>query len=163
MKKLRSLRPMLFLLLSCLIVLACSGEKRERTASTPSSEGDRPASERGAPPRTLSWAAIPVYPGASRVKRAVTTPVLEIVKAEYKKVEHRYYQTADAEEQVASFYLAEMPRKGWNKLMSMNFGGLSFLSSWQMEGGEIGVTITSLKRDEDEQTGFLIIKGQGKR
>lgn len=165
MKNSTSLKIMLFLLLGCVIVLILGGgDKTKRfVASISAPKASQSASDGEIPSRTLGWAEVPVYPGASSVKRAVTTPIIEMARSKYVKVDHRYYTTEDSEEQVASFYLAEMPKRGWSKVMSMNLGGLSFLNSWHLNGGEIEVTITSLSRKEGEQTNFLVIRGQGKR
>jgi len=165
MKKSTSLKVMLFLLLGCIIVLILSGGEKRRTftAIISSPKASQSATNGEVPSRSLSWDELPVYPGVSLVKRAVTTPIIEMVKSEYEKVDHRYYNTADSEGQVASFFLTEMPRKGWSKVMSMNLGGLSFLNSWQRNDGEIGVTITTLKSGQGEGTNFLVIKAQGRK
>lgn len=164
MKRLISPKLILFLLLSCLNLFACDcGEKIEDVFPRRQSEGDKSKLKEAPPSGDLAWAEVPAYPGATRVKKAVSTPVLKVVRSEYKKVEFRYYKTTDAEEKVASFYLVEMPKRSWKKVMSMDFGGLSFLSSWQRNGGGIGVTITTLKEREDEETGFLVIKAQGRK
>jgi len=164
MKRSRSFKVLLILLLIGLIFFPWgAGEKKEEIPPQPTLKGSQPARKGEAPSEDLIWGDVPLYPGASRSSEAMAIPVLEAARADYQKVEHRYYQTEDTGEKVASFYAAEMPKKGWKKVMSMNFKGESFVNSWQKHSGEIGGTITTLRRAEDGKMGFVIVRGQQKK
>jgi len=164
MKRSRSFKVVLILLLIGLIFFPWdAGEKKEEAPPKPTPKENQPAHKTEAPAEDLIWGDVPLYPGASRSSEAMAIPVLEAARADYQKVEHRYYQTEDSGIKVASFYAAEMPKKGWKKVMSMDFKGESFVSSWQKQSGEIGVTITTLSRGEDKKMDFLIVRGQQKK
>jgi hypothetical protein len=140
-----------------------TGEKKEEVPPAPTLKNNGEAGTDEAPSEDLIWSDVPIYPGASRSKGEMAITILEAARADYQKVEHRYYQTADAGEKVASFYETEMPQKGWQKVMSMDFKGESFLVSWQKRSGEIRVTIMTLERKEDGELVLVIVRGHQKK
>jgi hypothetical protein len=165
MMKRSKLPKLLFILLLIGVIFFPwgAGEKKEEVPPPPPVKSSEAARQDQTPSEDLIWGDVPIYPGASRSREEMATPILETARADYKKVEHRCYQTADAGEKVASFYDTEMPKRGWKKVMSMDFKGESFLVSWHRHSGEIRVTITTLERKEDGKLGLVVVRGHQKK
>jgi sulfatase modifying factor 1 len=126
--------------------------------AVPTSPPEQPTSQEGPPPADLAWEDIPVYPGASEIMKEVTAS-FPPGSTDYELVGSRSYQTDDEIEKVADFYLAEMPKKGWEKIMHMSMGG-SYTSVWQKGDGKFGTTIGI--GEQEGKTYIAIIVGREK-
>jgi sulfatase modifying factor 1 len=119
---------------------------------------EQPASQEGPPAAGFNWEDIPVYPGASEIMEALTLS-FPAASTDYEQVGVRNYETDDPTEKVADFYLAEMPKKGWEKIMHMPMGE-SVVSVWQKGDGKFGTTIGI--GEEEGKTYIAIIVGREK-
>ena len=126
--------------------------------TTPIPPPEQPPSQEGPPPAGLAWEDIPVYPGASEIMKEVTAS-FPPGSTDYELVGSRSYETDDEIEKVADFYLAEMPKKGWEKIMHMQMGG-SYTSVWQKGNGKFGTTIGI--GEQNGKTYIAIVVGQEK-
>ena len=125
----------------------------------PTSPPEQPASQEEPPSAGFSWDDIPIYPGASQITEEVALP-FPAESTDFELTEIRGYETDDPPEKVADFYLAEMPKKGWEKIVHMPMGE-SYMSVWQKGNGKLGTTIAIGKR-EDGKTHIGIIVGREK-
>lgn len=126
--------------------------------AVPTSPPEQPTSQEGPPPADLAWEDIPVYPGASEIVKEVMAS-FPPGSTDYELVGSRTYETDDEIEKVADFYLAEMPKKGWEKIMHMSMGG-SYTSVWQKGDGKFGTTIGI--GEQEGKTYIAIIVGREK-
>ena len=109
-------------------------------------EADAPAQGDAAAPGSVP-PDIPVYPGASLLGEVVEVP--DQYGADYELVGTWGYETEAGVDEVASFYLAEMPKFGWGKIMHMSMGPDNYISVWQKGDGQLGSTIAIGKREND--------------
>jgi hypothetical protein len=84
-------------------------------------------------------ADIPIYPGARLLGEITDIP--DQFGTDYEAVGSWGYESEAGVEEAASFYLAEMPKYGWEKIMHIPMGTDSYLSVWQKGGGQLGATI----------------------
>jgi formylglycine-generating enzyme required for sulfatase activity len=126
--------------------------------AVPTSPPEHPPSQEGPLPADLAWEEIPVYPGASEIVKEVTAS-FPPGSTDYELVGSRSYETDDEVEKVADFYLAEMPKKGWEKIVHIPMGE-SYTSVWQKGDGKFGVTIGI--GEQEGKTYIAIIVGREK-
>jgi sulfatase modifying factor 1 len=119
---------------------------------------EQPPSQEGPPAAGFAWEDIPVYPGAREIMEEIT-PLFPSGSTDYEQVGIRNYETDDPKEKVADFYLAEMPKKGWEKIMHTPMGE-SVVSVWHKGDGELGTTIGI--GEQEGKTYIAIIVGREK-
>ena len=117
MKKVISLVLVVVMMLGCIGLVACGGG--EEVGQPPTEEEEAPPTEEEAPPSGvgLTWADMPVYPGANQVTQATWSIPQE--EGDFSKIEWRYYETGDSVSTVTDFYKSEMPGKGWEETFWM--------------------------------------------
>ena len=144
MRKLMTLALVLVLALSCLSLIACGGgEKKDE-----------------APPAGFTWADIPIYSGASQIEKITTMHPGPEFK-DFENSESRYYETSDGVKKVASFYKAEMLKRGWQDTMTMEseeFCGIV----WEKEDADV-VAVLTIGEAEDGVTNIIIVRYEGKK
>jgi hypothetical protein len=128
MKKVISLVLVLVIMLGCVGLTACGGEKGEGVGTTPPTNGEPTAPAEKETPSSgggLTWNDMPVYPGANQITKGTwTIPPAE--EGDYSKVEWRYYETGDSASDVAAFYKSQMPSKGWEEIGWMEMQDMSW-------------------------------------
>ncbi len=100
---------------------------------------------------------IPVYPGASETLEQITPP-FGADEGDYALTEFWNYETSDERAKVSDFYLAEMPNRGWEKIVEMPTAE-AHMSVWVKENEGLGATIVIAETDEG-MTYITIIVGQ---
>jgi predicted small secreted protein len=144
-----------------LVTLACSltgGAGEEVPEATQPPEATVPPVQEEENATTGStWAGIPIYPGANSIGETVDFP--EEYKTNYEIAEGQSYETDAGVKEVASFYLAQMPKNGWEKIMHIPMGENSYMSVWNKGGGEMGTTI--MITESDGKTHIGIIRAEG--
>lgn len=156
MKKVVSLVLLVVMVLACAGFAACDGGG----APPPSGEPTPPPSEDGVTPPPsaggFTWDDMPTYPGASQIaKGSWMEPPQE---GELHRVEWRHYETGDGKSKVFAFYKSAMPGKGWQQMMEMEMGEVSWLIytknnekdvAWVYVGEEDGKTLIHLMRGSE--------------
>ena len=140
--------PLAIVTILALVTLSCSltgglTGQEEPEATQPSAQ---PGGERPAPPSGFTWDDIPVYPGASIRGDIVSDSAAEAL---YETVEVRLYETQDGIELVDSFYLDEMPKHGWRKVVHDCRNDIC-MSTWFKGDGEIHATLKIGVGDDGE-------------
>jgi len=137
--------------LGCVGFVACGGG--EDGGTTPSNGETAPPSGGG-----LTWADMPVYPGANRIQEMTWTIPSE--EGEWTELEWRYYETSGSVSAVTTFYKSQMPAKGWQEQGWMDWSGMEMEEmqwgyytknneqdvAWVWIGSEEGKTVISLMR-----------------
>ena len=146
MKKVISLVLVVVMMLGCIGLVACGGG--EEVGQPPTEEEEAPPSGVG-----LTWADMPVYPGANQIEEMTWT--IPPAEGDYSTLEWRYYETRASVSEVAAFYKSQMPGKGWQEAMwmaveEMQWGYYSKNNeqdvAWVWIGSEEGKTVISLMR-----------------
>ena len=108
-------------------------------------------------PAGPAWSDIPIYPGAREIDEGLPFPSPG-APTDYEGAEIRTYETSDATQKVADFYLTEMANNGWEKIMDMPVEG-NHVSAWINESKNVGATIMVIE-GQDGMTQIMIVVGQ---
>jgi len=108
--------------------VGCGGAAPSAEGPAPSDTAPETPSGSGTPSSTggLAWNDVPVYPGAGQVARGSWVEPQQDA-GELSRVEWRHYQTGDSKSKVFAYYQSAMPGKGWQMMMEMDMGELSWL------------------------------------
>lgn len=107
----------------------------------------------------FTWDDIPIYPKASKVDKA-SFSFSGGEERNFERLEWRYYTTKDAPKDVHSFYLDKMPDNGWEKVIEMTAGQVTY-SMWQKDDGNIGAWIGAGEGEKRGETMIWMWRGQG--
>jgi hypothetical protein len=157
-----------------LVFAACGGgHQDEAGAPAGGAAPDASLTEAQAPPSEtsladlsgggLEWDDLPLYPGAEALKRDTSFFKKMVKQSHTEKGDMQFFSTEDDAKAVLAFYEAEMPKKGWMKIMTMPMGEKSTLSTWAKAGKDRGVSISIVESDEDSRTGITYIMGEGNK
>ena len=147
MKKLLLLLLVVALVLGCNGLIACgsyekeAAESRETEEETKETEEEEEAGTVSAGDG-LTWKDMPVYSGAREIaKGAWAIPPAD--EEDWSEVEWRYYEVNDSSGDVTKFYKSEMPENGWDEIMWMDAGEMSwafYQKNNEQDGAMIWVT-----------------------
>jgi hypothetical protein len=129
----------------------------EAPEESPEEEATEPEPVEGGSSAGAIYGDIPVYPGASETLEQVTPP-FGADEGDYALTEFWNYETSDEPAKVSDFYLAEMPNRGWEKIVEMPMDE-AHMSVWAKEDEGLGATIVIAETDEG-MTYITIIVGQ---
>ncbi len=118
-------------------------------------EEEAPAEEGGGVGASLG-VDIPVYPGATAMDEEFM-PSMPGGGEEYDVAEAWSYETDDALDTVVDFYLAEMPKRGFEKTMGASLGE-GHVSVWAHESEGVGVSMVIA--EQEGGTVIAIIAGK---
>lgn len=144
---------------------ACGGDDDEGQESgqtaTKATGTAKPTATKGASAGEgkLNWDDIPVYPKASKVEKA-SLSFSGGEERKFERLEWRYYTTNDDPGDVHRFYLDKMPDNGWEKIMDITAGEVTY-SLWQKDDGNTGAWIGTGKTEGEGKTMIWMWKGQG--
>ena len=140
MRKVMSLVLVLIMVLGCISLVACGGEEKGVTTPEDSeeetseaeaseeetSEAEASEEEAGTPSGGdgLTWKDMPVYSGAGQIARGAWA--IPPAEGDWSKVEWRYYEINDTPGKIAAFYKSQMPENGWQEMMWMDAGEMSW-------------------------------------
>lgn len=155
MKKVVSLALLVVMVLACASFAACGGGEvaqppEEEPAPAPSEDEVTPPSSDGG---GFTWDDMPTYPAASQIAKGNWMEPPQ--EGEWYRVEWRHYETGDSQDNVFAFYQSAMPGKGWQEMMQMEAGELSWLIytknnekdvAWVYVGEGDGKTLLHLMR-----------------
>ena len=165
MKRVVSLTLLVLMVLASISFAACTGgggaPPTGETTPPSSNGGTTPPPSGGdtTPPPSgggiFTWNDMLVYPGASQVaKGSWMEPQQE--KGELHKVEWQHYKTGDGKDKVFAFYRSGMPGKGWQQMMQMEMGELSWLIYTKNNEKDIAWVYVA---EEDGQTLIHLMRG----
>jgi len=147
LKKLLSLVLVIALVFGCNGLIACGSDEKE-VAESQESEEETKETEEEKEASTVSsgdgitWKDMPIYSGAKEIaKGAWAIPPAE--EEDWSEVEWRYYESKDSSSDVTKFYKSEMPDNGWQEIMWMDAGEMSwafYQKNDEQDGAMIWVT-----------------------
>jgi len=147
LKKVLSLVLVVVMMLGCIGFVACGGGEGETTPPPSNGETAPPSNGETTPPPSgvgLTWADIPVYPGANQIQEMTWTIPSE--EGEWTKMEWRYYETGASVSAVATFYKSQMPGKGWQETFWMEVEEMQW--GWYSKNNEQDGAIVSINSEE---------------
>jgi hypothetical protein len=172
MKKITLITLVLVIMMGCIGLVACGGDKDKGSTSTPastpiSSPASTPASTPVQTSKTTStttaasssgniWGDMPAYSGANQIQKG--NWAIPADQGQFSKVEWHYYETKDSTEDVAAFYRSKMPGNGWTEAMWMEAGGVAwgyFTKNDEKDGAMFWCSFDN----EKNKTVFAVMRG----
>jgi len=119
MSKSISVTFMLILLLSCLLITSCGGTKETQIP------GNIPSTSATSSGGAIDWSDIPMMAGSSEIKKG-NWSIPPVNESDYSKMAWRYYDVYTPASDMAKFYRAQMPSKGWDEISWMDTPQMSW-------------------------------------
>ena len=167
----KGFRMGLVVVLALALLISCGGKKEgEKTEETGTGAGreikvdmseEQVKMETRSEAATVSqqtgdWRGFPIYPVARLIeKMSVALPLTQ----DLKDLEYRFFETDDDVVKVATYYQAEMPKRGWTGTFMISDG--YSMGNYQKEDGNlIGVIIVDKRQDK---TNIMLAVGSAKK
>jgi hypothetical protein len=163
MRRLLVLGLMAALIFSSLGLLACGGGEKqagEESASQETMLAEKESEDESGQVSEAGWKDIPIYSGAERFENEMTKRMSAAMTAQGQTGSSRvqFYKSGDDFNKIVSYYRAQMPRKGWEKVTDKEEEE-GWGSMWQ-KGEQVLVNV-SVIRDIDGECGIVIARHEG--
>ncbi len=121
MRRLLVLGLMAALIFSGMWLLACGGGEKqagEESASQETMLAEKESEDESGQVSEAGWKDIPIYSGAQRFENEMTKRMSAAMTAQGQTGSSRvqFYKSGDDFNKIVSYYKAQMPRKGWEKV-----------------------------------------------